>query len=324
MSNERIAQGAVAARGGVRDGGARRPAEPLWARVRRHWLGPTQPWWGAVFVAPILLLLVCFKFWPMAYAASLSLTNASLTQRTSRFLGAANYLRLTHDTVFIGALETTARYVSATIAISMVLGLALAVLLNQRLPARGLFRTLLFLPAVVPIIVTPILWQFLFHPYGLVNTVLKSVGLHPVNWLLSARGAVEALVVATAWRLTPLCMVIYLAGLQSIPHELYEAAAIDGAGPPRRFRSVTLPMLKPTFLVVVVFAITLTVQNFVLALVMTGGGPDNASTTLSLFVYQTGFIGFQMGYASAAALVMLLIIVAFTIFSLRAFRTHEE
>ncbi len=300
------------------------PAEPFWIRLRRRWLGPTQPWWGAVFAAPLLVLLVGFKFWPMGYAAWLSLTNASLTERTRRFIGAANYARLAHDTTFIGALETTGRYVGATIAISMVLGLALAVLLNQKIPARGLFRTLLFLPAVVPIIVVPILWQFLFHPYGLVNYTLRTLGLHPVNWLLSPQGAVGALVLATAWRLTPLCMVIYLAGLQSIPHELYEAAAIDGAGAPRRFRSVTLPMLKPTFLVVVVFAITLTVQNFVLALVMTGGGPDNASTTLSLFVYETGFRGFQMGYASAAARVMLLIIVAFTLVSLRAFRTHEE
>ena len=314
MSSERTVHAAV---------GANWRAEPFWIRVRRRWLGPTQPWWGAVFTAPILALLVCFKFWPMGYAAWLSLTDASLTERTRRLIGVSNYLRLAHDTTFIGALDTTARYVCATIAVSMVLGLALAVLLNQKIPARGLFRTLLFLPAVVPLIVVPILWQFLFHPYGLVNDALKALGLHPVNWLLSPQGAVEALVVATAWRLTPLCMVIYLAGLQSIPGELYEAATVDGAGAPRRFRSITLPLLKPTFLVVVVFAITLTVQNFVLALVMTGGGPDNASTTLSLFVYQTGFLGFRMGYASAAALVMLLIIVAFTMLSLRAFRTEE-
>jgi len=299
------------------------PAGSLLSRVRRRWFGPTQPWWGVVFTLPVLLLLVGFKFWPMGYAAWLSLTNATLTERSRRFTAFHNYARLAHDTTFVGALETTARYVGATIAVSMVLGLGLAVLLNQKLPARGLFRTLIFLPAVVPIIVVPILWQFLFNPYGLVNDALKALGLHPVNWLLSSQGAVGALVVATAWRLTPLCMVIYLAGLQSIPGELYEAAAIDGAGAPRRFRSITLPMLKPTFLVVLVFAITLTVQNFVLALVMTGGGPDNASTTLSLFVYQTGFLGFQMGYASAAALVMLLIIVAFTLMSLRAFRTEE-
>jgi ABC-type sugar transport system permease subunit len=299
------------------------PAEPFLVRLRRRWFGPAQPWWGAVFTLPILVLLVGFKFWPMAYAAWLSLTNATLTDRTRRFIGLHNYARLAHDTTFIGALETTARYVGATIAISMILGLALAVLLNQKVPARGLFRTLLFLPAVVPIIVVPILWQFLFNPYGLVNDTLKALGLHPVNWLLSPQGAVGALVLATAWRLTPLCMVIYLAGLQLIPGELYEAATVDGAGAPRRFRSITLPMLKPTFLVVVIFAITLTVQNFVLALVMTGGGPDNASTTLSLFVYQTGFLGFQMGYASSAALVMLLIIVAFTMVSLRAFRTDE-
>ena len=299
------------------------PRERLLMKMRRRWFGPTQPWWGFVFTLPILILLVCFKFWPMAYAAGLSLTNASLTERTWRFVGVANYARLARDTTFVGALATTGRYVGATIALSMVLGLGLAVLLNQKVPARGLFRTLIFLPAVVPIVVAPILWQFLFHPYGLVNHTLKALGLPPVNWLLSPQGAVEALVVATAWRLTPLCMVIYLAGLQSIPGELYEAAKVDGAGAPRRFRSVTLPLLKPTFLVVVVFAITLTVQNFVLALVMTGGGPDNASTTLSLFVYQTGFLGFRMGYASAAALVMLLIIVAFTMLSLRALRTEE-
>lgn len=303
--------------------GAAWPAERFLSRVHRRWFGPTQPWWGFVFTLPMFVLLVCFKFWPMAYAAWLSLTNATLTERTHRFIGLHNYARLGHDTTFIGALETTARYVGATIGVSMILGLALAVLLNQNVPARGLFRTLIFLPAVVPIIVVPILWQFLFNPYGLVNHVLKALALHPVNWLLSPQGAVGALVVATAWRLTPLCMVIYLAGLQSIPNELYEAAKVDGAGGARRFRSVTLPMLKPTFLVVVVFAITLTVQNFVLALVMTGGGPDNASTTLSLFVYQTGFLGFQMGYASAAALVMLLIIVALTMISLRAFRGDE-
>jgi ABC-type sugar transport system permease subunit len=291
--------------------------------VRRRGFGPTQPWWGVVFTLPMLAMLVCFKFWPMAYAVWLSLTDATLTERTRRFVGLANYARLGHDTAFVGALETTARYVGATVAVSMVLGLALAVLLNQKVPARGLFRTLMFLPAVVPIIVVPILWQFLFNPYGLVNVALKALGIHPVNWLLSPQGAVGALVLATAWRLTPLCMVIYLAGLQTIPGDLYEAAAIDGAGAPRRFRSITLPMLKPTLLVVVVFAITLTVQNFVLALVMTGGGPDNASTTLSLFVYQTGFLGFRMGYASAAALVMLLIIVGFTMLSLRAFRSEE-
>ena len=304
-------------------GGGAWPANRRVTRARRRGLGPTQSWWGVVFTLPMLGLLVGFKFWPMAYAGWLSLTNANLTERTRLFIGGHNYARLPRDTAFVGALATTGHYVAETIAISMVLGLGLALLLNQKVPARGLFRTLIFLPAVVPIIVVPILWQFLFNPYGLVNDALKSVGLPPTNWLLSAPGAVTALVIATAWRLTPLCMVIYLAGLQSIPAELYDAGKVDGAGVVRRFRSITLPLLKPTFLVVVVFAITLTVQNFVLALVMTGGGPDSASTTLSLFVYQTGFIGFRMGYASAAAIVMLLIIVVFTMINLRLFRTEE-
>jgi len=303
-------------------GGGTWPANRRVPRMRRG-LGPAQSWWGFVFALPMLGLLMGFKFWPMAYAGWLSLTDANLSEPARHFIGAHNYTRLIRDTAFVGALQTTGRYVAETLALSMVLGLGLALLLNQNVPARGLFRTLIFLPAVVPIIVVPILWQFLFNPYGLVNDALKRVGLPPMNWLLSAQGAVAALVIATAWRLTPLCMVIYLAGLQSIPMELYDAAKVDGAGVTRRFRSITLPLLKPTFLVVVVFAITLTVQNFVLALVMTGGGPDSASTTLSLFVYQTGFLGFRMGYASAAAIVMLLIIVVFTMINLRVFRTDE-
>ena len=303
-------------------GGGTWPANRRVPRMRRG-LGPAQSWWGFVFALPMLGLLMGFKFWPMAYAGWLSLTDANLSEPARHFIGAHNYTRLIRDTAFVGALQTTGRYVAETLALSMVLGLGLALLLNQNVPARGLFRTLIFLPAVVPIIVVPILWQFLFNPYGLVNDALKRVGLPPMNWLLSAQGAVAALVIATAWRLTPLCMVIYLAGLQSIPMELYDAAKVDGAGVTRRFRSITLPLLKPTFLVVVVFAITLTVQNFVLALVMTGGGPDSASTTLSLFVYQTGFLGFRMGYASAAAIVMLLIIVVFTVINLRVFRSEE-
>jgi multiple sugar transport system permease protein len=304
-------------------GRERVPASGVAMRFRRRWLGPTQPWWGLVFALPMLGLLACFKFWPMAYAGLLSLTDANLTERTRHFVGAQNYARLTHDTAFLGALETTAHYVGETIAISMVLGLGLALLLNQRVPARGLFRTLIFLPAVVPLIVVPILWQFLFNAYGLVNDGLTSLGIPAVNWLLSTQGAVPALVIATAWRLTPLCMVIYLAGLQTIPSELYEAAKVDGATVVRRFRSITAPLLRPTLLVVVVFSITLTVQNFVLALVMTGGGPDSATTTLSLFVYQTGFLGFRMGYASGAAIVMLVIIVAITLISLRVFRPAD-
>ena len=118
-------------------------------------------------------------------------------------------------------------------------------------------------------------------------------------------------------------MVIFLAGLQSIPGSLYEAAEVDGASVAKRFRTITLPLLKPTILVVLIFAVTLTVQNFVLALVMTNGGPDNASTTLSLFVYETGFLNFRMGYASAAAMIMLLVLVAITVVSLRLFRTEQ-
>jgi len=288
------------------------------------WRGPSQPFWGFLFVLPILVLFVVFKFWPIVYAAWLSLTNASPVSRTSDFVGLENYIALAGNPQFFKALIITGYYVFGTLVPVVIISLAIALLVNQKIKGRGLFRVLLFFPAIIPIIVVPILWQFLFHPYGLVNTtVIETLGFEAINWLTSTDSVIPAFIVSTGWRIIPLCMVIFLAGLQGIPEDLYEAAKVDGASMPQRFRYVTIPRLKPTILVVVVFAVTLTAKNLVFMLVMTNGGPDNASRTLSLFIYEVGFRFSRVGYASAAAVLLLLVIVVATAISLRIFRTDD-
>jgi ABC-type sugar transport system permease subunit len=296
---------------------------PISDRFRRSWLGPRQPYWGLLFVLPILLFFIVFKFWPMFRAIRLSLFNASPLSKTETFVGLGNYIDLAGDRLFLRVLQTTAVYVVGTVAVLMVLSLLLALLLNQALRGIHLLRTLIFLPAIVPIIIVPILWRTLFHPYGLVNSGLELFGIAGPNWLQDASAVIWTLILPTDWRFIPLYMLIYLAGLQSIPDDLYDAAKVDGASLVQQFRWITLPLLKPTTLVVLIASVTFTAKTIVLPLVLTEGGPNNSSMTLSLFIYQTGFINFNLGYASAASILLLLIVVTFTILNLRLFRSDE-
>jgi ABC-type sugar transport system permease subunit len=301
----------------------RRRFAGLGKRARRSWLGPRQPYWGLLFVLPILVLFIVFKFLPILRAGYLSLTEYNPLERVETFVGFSNYTTLVGDAAFLNSLRVTMTYVVGTVTPLVVLSLGLALLLNQKIRGRGLFRVLIFLPAVIPIIVVPILWRFMYHPFGLVNTGIELFGFEGVNWLQSKDAVIPGFIIASEWRFVPLFMIIYLAGLQSIPEDLYDAAKVDGASTVQRFINVTIPLLKPTILVVVVVAVTFTAKTLVLALVMTNGGPDNASRTLSLFIYEMGFRFFRLGYASAAAMVLLVIIVVFTLINLRVFRTDD-
>jgi ABC-type sugar transport system permease subunit len=292
-------------------------------RMRRTWLGPRQPIWGLLLVLPILLFFIVFKFWPMVRALRLSVYDADPVARVEEFIGLTNFVDLASDPLFHRSVATTATYVVGTVAPLVVLSLALALLLHAGLRGGGVFRILIFLPAIVPIIVVPILWRFLFHPYGLVNEGLALFGIPGPNWLSDPEVVVAALVIPTDWRFIPLYALIFLAGLQSIPEDFYDAAKVDGATVVQRFRWITLPLLKPTTVVVLIASVTFTAKSIVLPLVMTEGGPNNASTTLSLFIYQTGFNFFNLGYASAASIILLGIVVVFTLVSLRLFRTDD-
>jgi len=298
-------------------------SQGLAGRFRASWLGPRQPYWGLLLVVPILVFFIVFKFWPILRAARLSFFNASPVSPVETFVGLDNYAALLGDALFLRALSVTATYVVGTVAPLMVASLFLALLVNQSLRGVWLFRALIFLPAIVPIIIVPILWRVLFHPYGLVNEGLALLSISGPNWLQDKGAVIWTLIIPTDWRFVPLYMLIYLAGLQAIPQDLYDAAKVDGATLVQRFRWITLPLLKPTTLVVLIASVTFTAKSIVLPLVLTQGGPNNASATLSLFVYQMGFVFFRLGYATAASIVLLLIVVVFTIANLRLFRTDS-
>ena len=172
-----------------------------------------------------------------------------------------------------------------------------------------------FLPAIVPLVVFAIIWQFMFHPYGLLNVGLQALGLPAVNWLSNSRATLPGFILSSDWRFVPLFAIMYLAGLQNIPQEYYEAAAIDGATRLQGFRFITLPLLRPTILMSKVFT------N---ALIITGGGPNGATRVLPLFIYQTGFEYFKMGLASAASIFLLLGTMVFTIVQLRLFKEDSR
>jgi len=297
------------------------PTVPRAARAAR-WLRSAEvrhQAWGYLFLAPMFLLLVVFKFIPMIQALYLSLTTYDLLS-PPRFVGLRNYMTLLGDPLFHQSVGVTVYYVFGTCGFIWFLSLAMALIFNAPLPGKNLLRTIYFLPAIVPVVVYAVIWQFLFHPYGLLNVALHAVGLPAIHWLTDTRAVMPGFILAALWRFVPYFMIVYLAGLQNIPHEYYEAAAIDGAAGVQAFRYVTLPLLRPTILLVVVVSIILMSKVFTNVLIITGGGPDGATRVLSLFIYQTGFQFFKMGLASAASIFLLLGTMTFTLLQLRLFR----
>ena len=296
-------------------------AAPPRAR-RRSWLRSAEARhqaWGYLFLAPMFVLLAVFKFIPMLQALYLSLTSYDLLS-PPRFVGLRNYVFLLEDPLFHQSVGVTAYYVFGTCVLLWFLSLAMALVFNAPLPAKNVLRTMYFMPAIVPVVVYAVIWLFMFHPYGLLNVALHTLGLPAVHWLSDTRAVMPGFILAALWRFVPYFMVIYLAGLQSIPHEYYEAAAIDGAAGVHAFRFITLPLLRPTVLLVVVVSIIFMSKVFTNVLIITAGGPDGATRVLSLFIYQTGFQFFKMGLASAASIFLLLGTMAFTLLQLRLFR----
>jgi ABC-type sugar transport system permease subunit len=283
------------------------------SRRARHQL------WAYAFLLPMVALLVLFKAVPIVQALLLSMTSYDLIS-PPRFNGLNNYLFLLTDPRFLGAVRVTLYYMFGTAIPLWVLSLGLAVVFNQRFPARNWIRLAYFLPTIVPLVVFGTVWQFLFHPYGLVNQGLQAVHLPPVLWLTNSAAVIPGFILATDWRFVPYFMIVYLAGLQNIPVELKEAAAIDGGSPWQVFWHITLPLLRPTILLVVVISLILLSRSFTVAYVMTGGGPNNASTVIGLYIYKAAFAEYRMGIASAASILLLLGTLVLTLIQLRVFR----
>ena len=272
------------------------------------------------FMLPSLVTMALFMFYPLIRAAWLSLTNYSFFG-TSQFIGLANYTHLLHDHQFWGDLGNTVYYAAVTTPVSIVLALGLALLLNRRrLPARGALRAAIFLPAVVSLAIAAIPFRLMFTPsIGLITYWLGQLGIHATDWLNSSTLAMPAVIIVGIWKNVGFYMVIYIAGLQTIPPEFYEAARIDGASWWQRFRSITLPLLSNTTMFVTIISLIASFQAFDQIFVMTQGGPAFSTETLVMLIYRQGFQNFAMGYASAIGYVLVLIILIISLFQMRYF-----
>jgi sn-glycerol 3-phosphate transport system permease protein len=270
------------------------------------------------FIAPNFLLLGIFTYWPMLYQIYLSLTRWDMLAPKKTFVGLDNYTNMFGGQEFWGVLFKTFYFMGAVVAGSVVLGLGVAILLNQRLRGRNFVRSVTFAPVILSGAAVGLVWAYIFDPnYGLLRTLLEFVGVSSPDWLADTRFAMPAIIIVYLWKSLGFAVVIYLAGLQNIPKDLYEAARVDGANSWVRFRHVTLPQLSPVTFFVVLTTIINSFQAFDIIAVMTGGGPAGATTTLIWYIYQEGFIAFRAGVAAAAAIIMFLLLLVITVLQVR-------
>jgi multiple sugar transport system permease protein len=279
------------------------------------------------FLAPALLLLLVFFFLPVVAGLLLGLTDFDIyaigSPGNARFVGLENYARLLTNDVFWRSLGNTLFFVALGGPLSVAVSLGAAMLVDAKLTRlRPLFRTIYFAPVVTTLVSVAIIWRYLYHPrYGLLNHALGLVGAGPIDWLGDPHWAMPAIVLLAVWKNFGYNMLIFVAGLQAVPAELYEAAAIDGAGGWQRFRHITLPGLAPTFLFVGVTTMIGYFQVFAEPYVMTQGGPLGSTRSVVLFMYEEGFRWWRIGTASATAVVLLLITLAG---ALLQFRLQKE
>ena len=284
-------------------------------------------WW---FVAPALLVIAVFFFFPVVAAFLISLTDFDIYALADlgnlRFVGFGNYLKLVQTPLFWQALGNTLYFVVAGVPLSIGASLGAALLLHSRLARfKPFFRTALFAPVVTTLVAVAVIWRYLFNTrYGLLNYALGGIGIDPIDWLGDPHWAMPAIILFAIWKNFGYNMIILLAGLQSIPEELYEAAQIDGASIWRQFRSVTLPMLSPVVLLVSILTIAGYFQLFAEPYVMTQGGPLQSTVSVLYFMYEEGFKWWNLGSASAVAFVLFLLIFAFTALQLRGKRWTGE
>lgn len=282
------------------------------AKLTRVALAEERAAW--LFLAPSLVLFAIFTAIPVISAFFISFTQWNLFNEVT-WVGLGNYLELAKDEIFAKVLGNTAYFVLASVPVQIVLALACALVLNRGIKGQTFFRVVYFLPVVTSTIAAALVWAWLFNSnFGLINAGLSLVGVTDLpKWMGSTRWAMPAIIIVSIWQNLGYAMVLFLAGLQNIGKDVHDAAALDGATGWDRFWHITLPLLSPTTFFVLVISIIGSFQVFELVLVMTKAGPANATNTLVYYIYQNGFQFYQMGYASAAAMVLFLIVLAFTL-----------
>jgi multiple sugar transport system permease protein len=298
---------------------AERAVAPLSAqrrRARRPRHLQRRDWAGAAFAAPALALFALFAVYPMLRVFYLSAFDYNLTA-PAEFVGLDNYEFLLGDERFHGAFGASIFYVAATYLPAVLLALLIALGLNSRMRGSGFVRLLYFAPVATSWVAVSVIWRLVLHPEGALN---QTLGLD-VNWLTSSGSARWAVALCAIWKEVGFFVIIFLAGLQRVPNELYEAASLDGAGSIGRFRHITLPLIRPVSAIVAVMAVIRGFQSFSPQVVLTGGSFD--TEVVNLFIYKTAFASARMGRASAVAVLMFFLLAVITLVQLRVFRRRD-
>lgn len=269
---------------------------------------------GYLFLLPSFLGFIIFMFIPIVFGLYISFTNYD-GFKVMDFIGFNNYLDMFQDSYFTISLKNNLVYTLVTVPATLIIALLLAVAVNKGLKGSAIFKTLFFFPYITSMVAVGIIWTLLYNPtVGPINSILRSIGIsNPPGWLLSTTSALLAIMIVYIWKMSGYYMIIFLAGLQSIPHHLYEAAEIDGAGGIKKFFKITLPLLSPTTFMVMILIIINSFQVFDLIQVMTDGGPGRATNVLVYRIYQEGFNYSHFGYASAEAYFLFAIILVVTL-----------
>ena len=296
---------------------------PLVNRRRPFGIASKQACFAYAIILPTLVILAIFRFLPMLQAFFLSLTQYDLVH-PPKFIGLANFVDLVQDPLFLKSARVSLTYVVFSVVPVLPLSLGLAILFNRSLWIKNFLRSAIFMPVVMPAVVMAVVWTFMYQQDGVINTILGWFGIDPVAWLRSSASALWAVILIGIWRATPYYMVIFLAGLQAIPADYYDAAEMDGAGRWASFVHITLPLLKPTTLLVIVMNVIVAMKVFAVPLIMTGGGPADATRVLPLFIYQTAFEFFDMGRAAAMSVFLFVAVMLFSFVQVRMFTRGEE
>lgn len=276
-----------------------------------------------LFIAPTVALLLALSIYPLVYAVKVSLQATAGEQAVWSF---QNFIRLASDQFFFSAIAHTLVYAAVALTFEFLLGLGLAVLMNQTLRARSLFRAMLLVPMMLPPVVVGVVWRLMLNSnFGAINGTLKGFGIDvsSLTWTASPRLAFASVILVDIWQWTPFVFLVLLAGLQAIPQEPYEAAIIDGSSAWQTFRHVTLPLLKPAILIALLLRTMDLLRVFDQIFILTEGGPGFATETISLYIYRTAFRFSNFGYAAAMSFVLLIITNIISVFYIRLLQRQE-
>jgi multiple sugar transport system permease protein len=271
---------------------------------------------GYLFISPVILGYLIWVAGPMLMAIWLSLTEWDML-RPATFVGLSNYQQMLHDDLFWKSLTVTFYFTLVSVPLSLAISFAVAILVNVNVRGIALFRMLFYLPSIVPLVVSAVLWLWIFNSeLGLLNALLHWLGLPKVLWFQDSNWAMPALIIMSLWNIGG-SMIIFLAGLQGIPQHLYEAAEIDGANYWQRLWNVTIPMMSPVIFFNLVIGLIAALQTFVPGYLMTQGGPQNSTLFYGLYIFRSAFRDFKMGYAAALSWVLFAIVLLLSVFVFR-------